>query len=140
MIWHGGDGIANLGGRIIHAHVGTMVYYDRNGSEHAKLQEACERSMQNAELRQQVIAMGKSMADVLMERGRTEGWTEAEVKTGQRTLARLHGRRFGAQNPMQPWISVDQRRLAVQKQRRPSGTVRIGTANHTNHTNESTDH
>jgi len=79
--------------------VGALVYHDRNEAEHAKLQEALERSMQNAELRQEVMEMGKSMADVLMEKGRTEGWTEgrteAEIKTRQQTLVRLLRKRFG---------------------------------------------
>jgi predicted transposase YdaD len=47
--------------------------------------------------------MGKSMADVLMERGwtageqkgRTEGRTEAAIKTRQQTLVRQLRKRFG---------------------------------------------
>ncbi len=35
------------------------------------------------------------MADVLMERGWTEGWTKAEVKTRQQTLFRQLRKRFG---------------------------------------------
>ena len=35
------------------------------------------------------------MADVLMERGRTEGRTEAAIETRQQTLIRLLRRRFG---------------------------------------------
>jgi hypothetical protein len=80
-------------------YVGALVYHDRNEAEHAKLQEALERSMQNEELRQEVIEMGKSMADVLMERGeqkgRTEGRIEASVKTRQQTLVRQLRKRFG---------------------------------------------
>ena len=50
-------------------YLGAMICHDRPESEHAKLQEVLEQSMQNEELRQEVIEMGKSMADVLMERG-----------------------------------------------------------------------
>ena len=39
--------------------------------------------------------MGKTMAEVLIERGRTEGRTEAAIETRQQTLLRLLRRRFG---------------------------------------------
>jgi ElaB/YqjD/DUF883 family membrane-anchored ribosome-binding protein len=81
--------------RDLLSYIGAMVYHDRDESEHAELQEALERSMENEELREEVIEMGKSMADVLMERGWTEGWTKAEVKTRQETLVRQLRKRFG---------------------------------------------
>jgi hypothetical protein len=59
--------------RDLLSYIGAMVYHDRNQSEHAKLQEALEQSVRNAELRQDVIEMGKSMADVLMERREQKG-------------------------------------------------------------------
>jgi hypothetical protein len=88
--------------RDLLSYIGALVYHDRNESEHAKLQEALERSVQNVELREEVIEMGKSMADVLMEKGwtagerqgRTEGRTEAEIRTRQQTLVRLLRKRF----------------------------------------------
>ncbi|MCY2988122.1 MAG: hypothetical protein NTY19_09705 [Planctomycetota bacterium] len=76
-------------------YLGAMIYHDRNENEHAKLQEILEQSMQNEELRQEVVEMGKSMADVLTERGERKGRTEAAVETRQQTLVRLLSRRFG---------------------------------------------
>ena len=80
-----------------------MIYHERSESEQPKLQEVMEQSVQNEELRQEVIEMGKTMAEVLMERGRTEGErrgrtegrTEAAIETRQQTLVRLLRRRFG---------------------------------------------
>jgi hypothetical protein len=69
--------------------------------------QAVERSIQNEGLRQEVFEMGKTMADVLMERGRlegerkgrnegrNEGRSEAAIETRQQTLVRLLRRRFG---------------------------------------------
>jgi len=80
-------------------YIGAMIYHERNENEQSKLQEALEQSMRSEELRQEVIEMGKSMADVLMERGerkgRTEGRTEAAIKTRQETLVRQLRKRFG---------------------------------------------
>ena len=39
--------------------------------------------------------MGKTMAEVLIERGQTEGQTEAAIETRQQTLIRQLRRRFG---------------------------------------------
>ena len=39
--------------------------------------------------------MGRTMADVLIERGRIEGQTETAIETRQQTLIRLLRRRFG---------------------------------------------
>jgi DNA replication initiation complex subunit (GINS family) len=39
--------------------------------------------------------MTRTMADVLIERGQTEGRTEAAIETLQQTLIRLLRRRFG---------------------------------------------
>lgn len=39
--------------------------------------------------------MGKTMAEVLTERGRSEGRTEAAVEARQQTLVRLLQKRFG---------------------------------------------
>ena len=89
--------------RDLLSYIGTMVYHDRNESEHAKLQEALERSVQDVELREELIEMGKSRADVLMEKGEQKGRIEGErkgeeraaVRTRQQTLVRLLRKRFG---------------------------------------------
>ena len=85
------------------SYIDALIYHERNEREQTRLRETVERSIQNEELRQEVIEMGKTMADVLMERGRTEGErkgrtegrTEAAIETRQQTLVRLLRRRFG---------------------------------------------
>ncbi len=81
--------------RDLLSYIGAMVYHERSESEHARLQEAIERSIENEELRQEVSKMGKTMAEVLTERGRSEGRTEAAVEARQQTLVRLLQKRFG---------------------------------------------
>jgi hypothetical protein len=89
--------------RDLLSYVGAMVYHERSQSEHAVLQETLEQSMHNEQLRQEVIEMGKSMADVLMERGERKGRIEGErtgeeraaLRTRQQTLVRQLRKRFG---------------------------------------------
>lgn len=47
------------------------------------------------ESRREFAKMGRTMADVLIERGRIEGQTETAIETRQQTLIRLLRRRFG---------------------------------------------
>jgi hypothetical protein len=54
------------------------------------LQQVIESSVPSEELRQEVLGMGKSMADMLMEKGRTE----AAIETRQQTLLRQLRKRF----------------------------------------------
>ena len=68
-----------------------MIYHERSGNEHPKLHEAVEHSVRDDELREEVSAMGKTMAEVLIERGRTE----AAIQARQQTLLRLLRRRCG---------------------------------------------
>jgi len=94
-------------------YIGAMVYHERSESEHANLQQVIEGSIQTEELRQEVSEMGKTMADVLVEKGRTEGRTEAAVGTRQQTLLRQLRRRFGdvpagVVNTVQATSDVDQ--------------------------------
>jgi hypothetical protein len=72
---------------------------ERSESEHVELHEALEDSVRSERLRQEVVTMGKTMADVLIERGwnkgLTEGRNEAAIETRQQTLIRQLRRRFG---------------------------------------------
>lgn len=77
--------------RDLLSYIGAMVYHERSESEHARLQEAIERSIENEELRQEVSKMRKTMADVLMEKGASQ----AAVQTRQQTLVRQLRKRFG---------------------------------------------
>ncbi len=83
--------------------VGAMIYHERSEGEHVELHETVEDSVSREESRREVAKMGRTMADVLIERGRiegqtegrTEGRTEAAIETRQQTLIRLLRRRFG---------------------------------------------
>ncbi|MBM4095097.1 MAG: hypothetical protein FJ276_37680 [Planctomycetes bacterium] len=88
-------------------YIGAMIYHERQEREHRKLHDALERSIQNEELRRELVDMGKTMADVLVEKGRAEGRvegrvegraegeTKAAVQTRQHTLVRQIRKRFG---------------------------------------------
>jgi predicted transposase YdaD len=83
--------------------VGAMIYHERSEGEHVELHETIEDSVCWEESRREVAKMGRTMADVLIDRGRaegraegrTEGQTEAAIETRQQTLIRLLRRRFG---------------------------------------------
>jgi hypothetical protein len=79
--------------------VGAMIYHERSETEHVELHETIEHSVCRDESRREVAKMSKTMADVLIERGRTEGriegQTETAIETRQQTLIRLLRRRFG---------------------------------------------
>ena len=75
--------------------VGAMIYHERSEREHIELHETIEDSVCREESRREVAKMGRTMADVLIERGWTEGRTEAAIETRQQTLIRLLRRRFG---------------------------------------------
>jgi hypothetical protein len=81
------------------SYVRAMLYRERRESEQRKLPQIMEHSVQNEQTRQEVLEMGKTMADVLLERGRKEGQRKGERKAGletrQQTLVRQLGRRFG---------------------------------------------
>ena len=72
-----------------------MIYHERSEDEQAELHEIVENSVESEELRQEVIQMGKTMAEVLRERGRLEGEAKAAIETRQQTLVRLLRKRFG---------------------------------------------
>jgi hypothetical protein len=90
-------------------YIGAMVYHERDEREQSGLQEAIERSLDMAELREEILDMGKTMADVMMERGASQ----AAVNVRQQTLVRLLQRRFGDVPPgvlatVQSTTDVDQ--------------------------------
>ena len=75
--------------------VGAMIYHERSEGERVELHETVEDSVSREESRREVAKMGRTMADVLIERGRIEGQTETAIETRQQTLIRLLRRRFG---------------------------------------------
>jgi len=78
------------------SYIRAMLYHERSDSEQRRLQQIMENSVQNEETRQEVMKMRKTGAEALMERGRTEGRTEAMVQTRRQTLVRLLRKRFGS--------------------------------------------
>jgi len=89
------------------SYIVALVYHERSPVEHPRLQAEIEASVRTDEQRREVSTMGKSMADVLMDKGRKEGRKEGRKKgreEGQRegatrarqqTLLRSLGQRFG---------------------------------------------
>jgi len=103
--------------RDLLSYIGAMVYHERSESEHTRLQEAIERSIENEELREEVSKMGKTMAEILTEEGERTGERKGEqkaaVQTRQQTLVRLLRRRFrevpaGVVNTVESTTDVDQ--------------------------------
>lgn len=73
------------------SYVDAMVYRERSPLEQRRFHETIVQSVQSDEDRREVLAMGKTMADVMMENG-ARG---AAVKTRQQTLVRQLRKRFG---------------------------------------------
>jgi flagellar biosynthesis/type III secretory pathway protein FliH len=65
---------------------GKLVYHEREPEERPALQDRIEASVRTDEFRQEVVAMRRTIADVLKEEGKREGWKEGR-KEGQ-VLAR----------------------------------------------------
>lgn len=81
------------------SYIHALIYHERDPDEVPSLQDTVEQSVQTDEHRQEVFQMGKSYADVLIERGREEGREEGrgegELTARKQTLLRLLERRFG---------------------------------------------
>lgn len=101
------------------SYVHALIYHERDAEEIPALQETIEASVATDEYRREVFAMGKSYAQVLIERGhaqglekglekgreeglekglekgREKGREEAAVQTRQEMLYRLLSKRFG---------------------------------------------
>jgi hypothetical protein len=85
------------------SYIHALVYHERDADEIPSLQETIESSVATDEYRQEVYAMGKSYAQVLIERGREEGLErglergreEAALSTRKQTLFRLLTKKFG---------------------------------------------
>jgi hypothetical protein len=80
------------------SYIDAMIYHERSPGEQTMFHQTLAQSVENDELRQEVSAMGKTMADVLIEKGERQGLQKGERKAGiqtrQQTLVRLLRRRF----------------------------------------------
>ena len=80
------------------SYIDAMIYHERSPGEQTMFHQTLAQSVENDELRQEVSAMGKTMADVLIEKGERQGLQKGErkaaIQTRQQTLVRLLRRRF----------------------------------------------
>jgi ElaB/YqjD/DUF883 family membrane-anchored ribosome-binding protein len=81
------------------SYIHALVYHDRRPAEQPDLQETIEASVRTDEHRQEVKDMGKTIADVLTEKGRKEGRKEGRkqeaLRSRKKTLLRQLQGRFG---------------------------------------------
>ena len=77
------------------SYVHALVYHERNPAEHRALQEEIEASVRTDELRQEVSAMGRTIADDLIAKGRKKGRKEEQVRSRRQILLNLLRSRFG---------------------------------------------
>ena len=77
------------------SYIHALVYHVRHADEHPGLWRAIEASVATGAHRQEVRDVGKTMADVLRDQGRAEGWDKGRVQNARETLVRLLRRRFG---------------------------------------------
>lgn len=73
------------------SYIHALVYHERMETEHRGLQETIEASVQTDPYRQEIYAMGRTIAEALQEKGRRK---EA-VRARQQTLLRQLRTRFG---------------------------------------------
>ncbi len=73
----------------------SPIYNEREESEREPLVEKAAGSVQNDARRQEVIDMGRTIADALRDEGREEGRQEGELRTQRRLLVRMLRNKFG---------------------------------------------
>jgi predicted transposase YdaD len=73
----------------------ALVYHDREETEHQGLRELIVTSVQTDEHRQEITNMVRSMADVMLEKGRQEGRQEGRREGQQEILLVLLRDHFG---------------------------------------------
>jgi hypothetical protein len=69
----------------------SLVYHERNPAEHGALRHEIEASVRTDELRQEVSAMGRTIADELIDKGRKQ----EQVRSRRQVLLNLLRKRFG---------------------------------------------
>lgn len=73
----------------------SPIYNEREESEREPLVEKAAGSVQNDARRQEVIDMGRTIADALRDEGREEGRQEGELRTRRRLFVRMLRNKFG---------------------------------------------
>jgi hypothetical protein len=71
-----------------------MIYHDREPSEHEELKDVVLASVGTDEHRREVQTVVRSMADVLIEKGRTEGLRQGALQALRKALLELLRGRF----------------------------------------------
>ena len=81
------------------SYIHAMIYHERRPAEHGRLHRAIEASVATDTHRQELVQMGKTIADVIrdegMKEGIKEGIKEGEIRSKRETLLRLLEARFG---------------------------------------------
>jgi len=81
------------------SYIHAMIYHERRPAEHGRLHRAIEASVATDTHRQELVQMGKTIADVIrdegMKEGMKEGIKEGEIRSKRETLLRLLEARFG---------------------------------------------
>ncbi len=75
--------------------VHALVYHERDPVEHGALQTQIEASVRTDKLRREVSAMGRTIADELIDKGRYKGRKEEQVRSRRQILLNQLQRRFG---------------------------------------------
>jgi hypothetical protein len=82
------------------SYIHMLVYHERKGTEHRRLQQAIETSVQTDPHRQEVQTMERTIAQEIEARGarkgERKGRREEAIKVRRQTLLRLLRTRFGA--------------------------------------------
>jgi hypothetical protein len=80
------------------SYIHALVYYERNRTEHAELQQQIEASVRT-DIRREVSTMVQSMAEFLMQKGRKQGRKQEAISARRETLLDLLEKRFGQLPP-----------------------------------------
>jgi hypothetical protein len=77
------------------SYIYAFVYHERNRAERARLRNQIEASVRTDVHRREVSAMGKTIAEDLMEKGERRGKKREAVQSRRRILLTLLRKRFG---------------------------------------------
>jgi hypothetical protein len=76
------------------SYIHALVYHERNRTERADLREQIEASVRTDSHRREVSAMGKTIAEDLMQKGRKQGSKKEAVRSRRKILLELLRERF----------------------------------------------
>jgi hypothetical protein len=77
------------------SYIHALAYHERGRAEYQDLKEQIEASVQADVYRREVFAMGKTIAEDFIEKGRKQGKKQEAIRSRRRILLNLLRRRFG---------------------------------------------